>query len=94
MLGDVGPVDVAHLHIHHGKMTVAILAVLKAWGIPIVPTLHEYKLACPVYTMQRHGMNCDACVGTSVLPSIRLRCKEGCLVKSAVMAAEMLLSRA
>ena len=93
LLNDAGPIDIAHLHIYHGKLTPAILPVLKAHGIPIVQTLHEYKLACPVYTMQRHGANCDACVSGSVLNSIRYRCKDGSALKSAVMATEMSLSR-
>lgn len=93
LLDAIGPIDVAHLHIYHGKLTPAILPVLKARGIPILHTLHEYKLACPVYTMQRHGTNCDRCVGGSVLSSIRHRCKDGSILKSAVMAAEMTVSR-
>ena len=93
LLDVAGPIDVAHLHIYHGKMTPAILPVLKAHGIPVVQTLHEYKLACPVYTMQRGGTNCDACVGGSILTSIRHRCKDGSVLKSAIMAAEMAVSR-
>lgn len=93
LLDQTGPVDVAHLHIYHGKLTPAILPVLRSRGIPIVHTLHEYKLACPVYTMQRNGMTCTKCVGGTVLSSIRHRCKDGSVVKSAVMVAEMMLSR-
>ena len=59
ILDQAGPVDVAHLHIYHGKHTPAILPVLRERGIPIVQSLHEYKLACPVYTMQRDGKPCD-----------------------------------
>ncbi|MGB5559821.1 MAG: glycosyltransferase family 4 protein [Paracoccaceae bacterium] len=93
LLDATGPIDVAHLHIYHGKLTPAILPVLKAQGIPVVQTLHEYKLACPVYTMQRGGTNCDACVGGSILNSIRHRCKDGSVLKSTIMAAEMAVSR-
>ncbi len=93
LLEDAGPVDVAHLHIYHGKQTPAILPLLKARGIPVVHTLHEYKLACPVYTMERAGKPCDACVGASPLGAVRHRCKDGSLVRSAVMAAEYLTAR-
>jgi len=93
LLEVAGSIDVAHLHIYHGKLTPSILPVLKSRGIPIVQTLHEYKMACPVYTMLRHGRNCDACVEGSNLNSIRHRCKDKSVVKSAIMAAEMKLSR-
>lgn len=93
LLDHAGHVDVAHLHIYHGKQTPAILPVLRERGIPIVQSLHEYKLACPVYTMQRDGKPCDLCVRGSVLNCVRHRCKDASLARSAVMAAERVTSR-
>ena len=93
LLDECGPVDVAHLHIYHGKQTPAILPVLKRRGIAVVQSLHEYKLACPVYTLERAGRPCTECIGRLPLPALRHRCKDGSLLRSAVMAAEMLSSR-
>lgn len=79
------------LHIcifYHGKQTPAILPVLRKRGIPIVHSLHEYKLACPVYTLQRHGKNCELCVQGSLLNSIRHRCKDKSISRSLIMALE------
>ena len=55
--------QIAHLHIYYGQLTSSILSPLKKAGIPIVQTLHEYKLVCPVYTMISHGKVCEACQG-------------------------------
>lgn len=93
LLEDVGPVDVAHLHIYHGKQTPAILPVLRTHGIPVVHSLHEYKLACPVYTMQRDGRVCDKCVSGSALNGVLHRCKDRSLLRSAVMVAEFFSAR-
>jgi glycosyltransferase involved in cell wall biosynthesis len=93
LLDAAGPIDVAHLHIYHGKQTPAILPVLRARGIPIVHSLHEYKLACPVYTMQRGPEPCELCVGGSTLNCLRHRCKDGSVLRSLVMTAEMATSR-
>lgn len=93
LLDENGPVDVAHLHIYHGKQTPSILPLLRARGIPVVQTLHEYKLACPVYTMLRDGKPCDDCVTGSRFNAIRHRCKDGSRLRSSVMLAEMLTSR-
>lgn len=93
LLGDVGDIDIAHLHIYHGKLTPAILPILKRRGIPVVHSLHEYKLACPVYTMLRDGANCEKCVSGSPLNAIRYRCKGDSLIHSGVMAAEFASSR-
>ena len=93
LLDASGPFDVAHLHIYHGKQTPAILPVLKRRGIAIVHSLHEYKLACPVYTLQRHGKKCELCVQGSSLNSVRHRCKDRSLIRSLVMAAESSAAR-
>ncbi|MEE9388293.1 MAG: glycosyltransferase family 4 protein [Paracoccaceae bacterium] len=93
LLEDVGTIDVAHLHIYHGKQTAAILPILRKHGIPIIQTLHEYKLACPVYTMQRNGRPCELCLTGSDFNCIWHRCKNGSTFQSTVMAAEKLFSR-
>ena len=89
-----GPFDVAHLHIYHGKQTPAILGVLRRHRIPVVHTLHEYKLACPVYTMEHNSKPCEACLGTLGLPALSHRCKSNSLTASAVMLAEFHFARA
>lgn len=88
-----GPFDLAHLHIYYGRLTPAILPPLRRAGIPIVQTLHEYKLACPVYTLERDGRPCRDCVGGSALHVLRHRCKDGSALRSAVMLAEFWSSR-
>ncbi|MBV1867939.1 MAG: glycosyltransferase family 4 protein [Marinosulfonomonas sp.] len=93
LLRVAGPFDVAHIHIYHGKMTPAILPALRRHRIPVLHSLHEYKLACPVYTMQRNEKPCDSCLTSGPLTSLRHRCKDGSLVRSAVMAAEFMTAR-
>jgi glycosyltransferase involved in cell wall biosynthesis len=93
LIADHGPFDVAHLHIYHGRLTPSILEPLREAKIPIVQTLHEYKLACPVYTMERSGQTCDACILGSKLNILRHRCKNGSLLHSAAVLAEFWSSR-
>lgn len=86
-------IDIAHLHIYYGKLTTSILSVLNKRKIPIVQTLHEYKLVCPVYTMERSGTVCNDCVSSSRLKCITNRCKDGSVIKSSAMALESYISR-
>jgi glycosyltransferase involved in cell wall biosynthesis len=80
--------DVAHLHIYYGQLTAAILPVLKEYGIPVVQTLHEYKLLCPVATMTRQGRECNACAGGDYWHAAWHRCNRGSLARSLVTAME------
>lgn len=92
MLAVRGGFDVAHLHIYYGRLTAAILEPLRAAGIPVVQSLHEYKLACPIYTMERGGHVCEDCVTGSTLNLLRHQCK-GSLLRSAVAFVEYHASR-
>ena len=93
LIAEHGPFDLAHLHIYHGRLTPSILKPLREAGIPIIQSLHEYKLACPVYTMERGGQTCEACVTGSTLNVLRHRCKNGSLLHSAAALAEFWASR-
>jgi len=54
--------DVAHLHNIYHQLSPSILEPLTRRGIPVVMTLHDYKLACPSYTLFRDGKPCEKCV--------------------------------
>lgn len=85
--------DIAHLHIYYGKLTGSILAPLKAAGIPIVQTLHEYKLICPTYTLVSNGQICEACQGRHFWRAIPRRCNRNLLTRTLLSTTEMYVSR-
>ena len=86
-------VDIAHLHIYYGKITSSVLAPLQRHGIPIVQTLHEYKLICAVHSLYSNGHICEDCEGTKYYRSIVNRCNRGSLVRSGLSAIESYVSR-
>lgn len=85
---------VAHLHIYYGQLTSSILEPLSASGVPIVQTLHEYKIVCPTYTLNSHGRFCQDCDGRHYWKAIVNRCNRGSVARSAVSALESYVSRA
>lgn len=68
--------DVAHLHIFYGTLSNAIVGVLRKHNIPIIQSVHEFRLLCPSYTCLDSKFNiCEACAGTTLkLSCIRKRC--------------------
>jgi glycosyltransferase involved in cell wall biosynthesis len=52
---DAHPVDVAHIHNIYHHISPSILKVFKKRGIPVVMTVHDYKLVSPNYTLFHHG---------------------------------------
>ncbi len=80
--------EVVHAHNIYHQLSPSVLAAARGAGVPVVMTLHDYKLACPSYQMLDHGRPCDACVGHSTLAAVRRRCKGGSLAASALLAFE------
>jgi glycosyltransferase involved in cell wall biosynthesis len=88
IINDVKP-DMAHLHIFYGRLTSSILPVLKKHDIPVVMTVHEYKMLCPVYTfLNGRGDICEKCAGGKYYNCAMLKCNKASAPYSAVSALE------
>lgn len=86
-------VDIAHFHIYYGKLTASILSSLKKAGIPLVQTLHEYKITCPVYSHLSNDEICESCEGKHYWRAIPKRCNRGSLARTTLSVAESYISR-
>jgi glycosyltransferase involved in cell wall biosynthesis len=84
--------QVAHLHIYYGQLTSSILSPLKKAGIPIIQTLHEYKLVCPVYTLVSNGNICETCAGRYFWQATLKRCNRGSWTRSLLSTVESYVS--
>ena len=45
--------DVAHIHLMFNSMSVSILPVLRKYNIPVVMSVHDYRLVCPCIYIYR-----------------------------------------
>ena len=82
-------VDIAHLHNIYHQISPSILHTLAKKKIPVVMTLHDYKMACASYSMMVHGKPCEACSGGRYFEIIKNKCVKGSFVKSCLAALEM-----
>lgn len=85
-------IDIVHLNIYYGKITSSILSEFVKRNIPVVQTLHEYKIVCPVYTCYRNESSCNACQGGKFFNAIVHRCKKNSLARSVLSATESYIS--
>ena len=80
--------DIAHLHNIYHQITPSILPILKRAGIPVVMTLHDYKLICPNYSLFDGSSYCYRCRGGRFYRAPLTRCRDGSIVLSALVSAE------
>ena len=83
--------DVAHVHNTWYAMSPSVLAGLSAAGVPVVTTLHNYRLACANALLYRDGAPCTDCVGASPWQGVRHRCYRGSVLQSAAAASSIAL---
>ncbi|MBQ0080981.1 MAG: glycosyltransferase [Alistipes sp.] len=84
--------DIADIHLFWGNLTASILPILKRKGIPVVHTVHDYRMICPAYTFTNgSGEVChkEECKMGCILK----KCCKGSILKSVMMQAEFLIRK-
>lgn len=87
--------DFVHLHSIHHHLTPSIIFESREKRIPIVWTLHDYKLICPNshFMIDTSGEVCEACGRNSYYQAILRRCKKGSLLASTMACIETYVHR-
>lgn len=68
-----GP-DIVHVHNTWFALGPAPVRAVAALGVPIVATLHNYRMVCAPGTLFRDGRTCEDCVGTHPWHAVQHRC--------------------
>lgn len=81
--------DVAHLHLFYGDLSASILKALKKRQIPVVQSVHDYRLLCPANALLDSKSNiCEKCRDKSYYHCAFKRCLEGNFFFSSVLSVE------
>ncbi|MDC0553794.1 glycosyltransferase family 4 protein [Flavobacteriaceae bacterium] len=72
---DIVKPDVAHVHLFMGGGSVSILKALREKGIPIIHSVHDYRLICPASLLLDNKNNiCELCKDGSYLRCTTKKC--------------------
>jgi glycosyltransferase involved in cell wall biosynthesis len=86
--------DVVHVHNTIPRISPSVYAACQRAGVPVIHTLHNYKLICPGAYMYRNGSLCNDCIGKQIpFPSIAHRCYRGSRSQTAISAAGLVTHR-
>lgn len=67
--------DLVHFHNFLPLLSPALYYVCKDLNIPVIQTLHNYRLLCPSATLYRDGKVCEECLGKLVpWPGVMHKC--------------------
>ena len=77
---------VVHVHNTFVMISPSIYSACREAGVPVVQTLHNYRLLCPSATLFRDGKICEDCVTGSLLRGVQHACYHDSRSATAVVA--------
>ena len=80
--------DIAHLHNIAHELSPSVLYALDKANIPVVQTMHDYKILCPNTSFLSHQEVCERCKGGKYYQVVRRRCKRDSLPASILACLE------
>ncbi len=81
--------DVSHVHNWFPLLSPSIHAAHADLGIPLVQSLHNYRMRCAAGTLMREGKRCTLCLDGDTRPAVENRCYRNSKVQTAVWARTM-----
>jgi glycosyltransferase involved in cell wall biosynthesis len=85
--------DVVHVHNTFPMISPSIYSACYEARVPVVQTLHNYRLLCPAATLFRDGKVCEECISSTLLRSIEHRCYRKSQAATAATALMLVFHR-
>jgi glycosyltransferase involved in cell wall biosynthesis len=93
IIQDVKP-DIAHFHNTFTLISPAVYYACAEMGVPVIQTLHNYRLLCPNAYLFRDGGVCEDCINLkNPLPGVFHKCYRNSYSQSAIVAGMLGIHR-
>ncbi len=92
LLDDFQP-DIVHIHNIYHQISPSILPEIKKRKIPIVMTVHDWKLICPNYLLNCEEPYCRKCVSGKYWHCLAQKCVKNSYLKSLLCGLELSFHR-
>ena len=86
--------DVVHVHNTFPILSPSVLSACHDAGVPVVATIHNYKLLCASGDFFRDGHLCHECIGGKVTPALVHGCYRNSRTATLPVATGMRVNRA
>jgi glycosyltransferase involved in cell wall biosynthesis len=85
MLQNVRP-DVVHIHNFFPLISPSVYYACRREGVPVVQTLHNYRLLCASAEFYRDGKVCEECLHHGLLRGVKYGCYQGSKMGTAALS--------
>lgn len=70
-------IDIVHVHNTLNLISPAVYYAAKAMKVPVVQTIHNFRMLCPGATFYRDGHICEDCVSKGLKCAVKHKCYRG-----------------
>jgi glycosyltransferase involved in cell wall biosynthesis len=85
--------DIVHVHNFFPILSPSLYYACKKQKIPVIQTLHNYRIICPAATFLRDGNICEKCLSGSILNSVKYGCYRESKIQTIPLAAMISLHK-
>jgi len=85
--------DVVHVHNTFPLISPSLYWAADFCRVPVVQTLHNFRLLCPQATFLRQGRICEDCLGKSLWRAVERRCYRNSHAETAALAGMLSFHR-
>jgi len=78
--------DVAHVHNTFLRISPSVYSACATAGVPVVQTLHNFRLLCPAANFYRAGLPCEECAQQGLWRGVQHACYRGSRAATAAVA--------
>ena len=82
---DENEIDIVHVHNTLPLISPSIYYAARAKKVPVVQTIHNFRLLCPGATFTRNSEICEDCISKGLGQSLKHKCYRGSLAKTFIM---------
>jgi glycosyltransferase involved in cell wall biosynthesis len=87
-------IDIMHVHNTLPLISPSVYYAARAENLPVVQTLHNYRLQCPASTFYREDKICEVCLSKTIkYPAVLHSCYRGSRAASAAVCAMLAAHR-
>lgn len=86
-------IDVVHVHNTLNLISPAVYYAARSMNVPVVQTVHNFRLLCPAATFYRDGHICEDCVKNGLKCAVKYSCYRGSKAQTLVCAISTWLHR-
>ena len=86
-------IDLVHVHNTHFLISPSLFFAARACRVPVVMTVHNFRLTCVSAMLYRDGKVCEDCVGHGVWNGITHKCYRDSRLHSFILATSIIANR-